>query len=111
MSQLNRVHRPSKDFIIAITASDRHLYVARNSGMLFKLSLATLSLEGRYDIRARAQSIHLNCNASRLTIIDQMSMLTVYEFNESVVTQQNVRYAQHRVTQFRYRVESIWMWR
>ena len=89
---LSELARPSKDYILAIAASDRHLYVARYSGMLMKLSLVTLNLEGRYDIRARAQSIHLNCTASRMSIIDQMSFLTVYEFNESVVAQQGVRH-------------------
>ncbi|XP_026098095.1 WD repeat-containing protein 35 [Carassius auratus] len=64
------------DLIFCITASDRMLIVGCGSGLLQRYSLSNISLLQKYSLTSRRYQLSLNCNSSRLTIIDIMGMLT-----------------------------------
>jgi len=72
---------PTNDPICAMCASKSTLVIARSSGVLLRFSLPHLSFEQRYVVRCRPQSISLNCNSTRLSIIDINGVLTLFDLD------------------------------
>ncbi|XP_072266186.1 WD repeat-containing protein 35 [Pyxicephalus adspersus] len=66
----------TRDLICSITASDKVLIVARESGVVHKYSLPNVTLVQKYELSCRAYQMSLNCNSSRLAIIDLSGVLT-----------------------------------
>ncbi|XP_078503870.1 WD repeat-containing protein 35 [Lissotriton helveticus] len=58
------------DPICCITASDKTLIVARESGTIQRYSLPNVGLVQKNVLNCRAHQVCLNCNSSRLAIID-----------------------------------------
>lgn len=73
LSHLNSTADP----ICAITAHQHLLLVARSSGVVHAFSLPTLSLEGRYVLHCRPQRLQLNCDCSRMAVVDFAGVLSV----------------------------------
>lgn len=72
---------PTNDPICAVTSSKSTLIVARASGTLLRFSLPHLTLENKYIIKCRPQSISLNCDSTRLSIIDINGVLTLFDLD------------------------------
>uniref|UniRef100_A0A671LLG5 WD repeat domain 35 n=1 Tax=Sinocyclocheilus anshuiensis TaxID=1608454 RepID=A0A671LLG5_9TELE len=66
----------TRDLICCITASDRMLIVGREFGILQRYSLPNISLLQKYSLTSRPYQLSLNCNSSRLAIIDITGVLT-----------------------------------
>ena len=73
--------RPN-DAICCVAASDRCLVVGRESGTLHKYSLPHLSLEHKYVIRCRPQLLALNCDSTRMSIIDINGILSFFDLEK-----------------------------
>ena len=71
----------TNDPITAITASDRVLMVSRASGTLMRYSLPHLSLDGKYTAKCRPNHLRLNCNSTRLSIIDINGILSCLDLD------------------------------
>jgi hypothetical protein len=65
------------DPICAITAQQHLLLVARSSGVVHAFSLPTLNIEGQYDLRCRPQRLQLNCDCSRMAVVDFAGVLSL----------------------------------
>lgn len=60
----------SADPICAITAHQHQLLVARSSGVVHGFGLPGLNLDGQYLLRCRPQRLALNCDGSKLAVVD-----------------------------------------
>ncbi|XP_053316634.1 WD repeat-containing protein 35 isoform X1 [Spea bombifrons] len=69
----------TRDPICSITASDKVLIVARESGTVHRYSLPSAGLVQKYDLHCRAYQMSLNCNSSRLAIVDISGVLTLVD--------------------------------
>ncbi|KAF7710784.1 WD repeat-containing protein 35 isoform X2 [Silurus meridionalis] len=71
----------TRDPICCIAASDRTLIVGRESGILQKYLLPNVSLMQKFSLSCRAYQLSLNCNSSRLAIIDMTGVLTFLDID------------------------------
>ncbi|CAG5866211.1 unnamed protein product [Menidia menidia] len=69
----------TRDPICCITATDKTLVVARESGTIHRYSLPNVVLIQKYSLINRAFYMSLNCNSSRLAIIDISGVLTLLD--------------------------------
>uniref|UniRef100_A0A8C9R5G6 WD repeat-containing protein 35 n=1 Tax=Scleropages formosus TaxID=113540 RepID=A0A8C9R5G6_SCLFO len=69
----------TRDPICCITATDKTLVVGRDSGTIHRYSLPTVGLVQKYSLNHRPYQITLNCNSSRLAIIDIAGVLTFFD--------------------------------
>ncbi|XP_023690491.1 WD repeat-containing protein 35 isoform X2 [Paramormyrops kingsleyae] len=69
----------TRDPICCMTATDKTLILARESGTIQRYSLPGVSLVQRYTPSYRAYQVSLNCNSSRLAIIDIAGVLTFFD--------------------------------
>lgn len=58
------------DIISAVCANDTVLMVGRASGVVHRYSLPHLTVEGQHLLRCRPYMMALNCNLSKMSIID-----------------------------------------
>ena len=70
---------PSADPIVAVAASASCLLVARDSGVMHRYSLPHIALEHKYTLRCRPQTMAINCDSSRLSIIDVNGVLAYFD--------------------------------
>mmetsp|Transcript_38234 Transcript_38234/g.108060 ORF Transcript_38234/g.108060 Transcript_38234/m.108060 type:complete len:1242 (+) Transcript_38234:70-3795(+) len=70
---------PSNEPVSAIAASDQYLMIGRVSGVVNRYSLPHLTLEGRHLLRCRPQLMSLNCNSTRMSIIDINGVLSFFD--------------------------------
>lgn len=73
---------PTSDVIIAVAASQSMLLVARESGQMNRYSLPHISLDHQYTLRCRPQSILINCDSSRASIIDTNGVLSLFDLGD-----------------------------
>ncbi|XP_060727604.1 WD repeat-containing protein 35 [Tachysurus vachellii] len=71
----------TRDPICCIAASERTLIVGRESGILQKYLLPNISLVQQFSLSCRAYQLSLNCNSSRLAIIDMTGVLTFLDID------------------------------
>jgi len=71
----------SGDNICSVTASDRMLIVGRESGTLHRYTLPHISLEYRHQLRCRPQLLGLNCDSTRMSIIDINGVLSFFDMD------------------------------
>ncbi|KAI8474040.1 MAG: intraflagellar transport protein [Monoraphidium minutum] len=60
----------SADPVAAVAASNTCLVVARSSGVVYRYSLPGLTLEGQHLLRCRPHRLALNCDSTRLGVVD-----------------------------------------
>ena len=70
------------DVISAICSSNKYLIVARASGTCQVYAMGTLALLFRFQVDCRPHTMHLNCNSSRLAVIDFGGALTFVDLFE-----------------------------
>ncbi|XP_058407729.1 WD repeat-containing protein 35 isoform X2 [Diceros bicornis minor] len=75
----------TRDPICAITASDKTLIVGRESGTIQRYSLPNVGLIQKYSLNCRAYQLSLNCNSSRLAVIDISGVLTFFDLDARVM--------------------------
>jgi hypothetical protein len=76
--QLKLAHLASSaDPICAITVQQHLLLVGRSSGVVHAFSLPALNLEGQYVLHGRPQRMLLNCDCSRLAVVDFPGVLNL----------------------------------
>ncbi|XP_061207186.1 WD repeat-containing protein 35 isoform X3 [Neopsephotus bourkii] len=76
----------TRDPICAITASDKMLLVGRESGTLQRYSLPNVGIVQKFTLNCHAYQLSLNCNSSRVAVIDLSGVLTFFELDTRVVT-------------------------
>ncbi|KAG8538415.1 hypothetical protein GDO81_022690, partial [Engystomops pustulosus] len=76
LMDFNKALAATRDLICSVTASDRVLIVARESGTVHRYSLPNMVLVQKYSVSCRAYQMSMNCNSSRLAIIDISGVLT-----------------------------------
>ncbi|XP_051471912.1 WD repeat-containing protein 35 isoform X3 [Apus apus] len=81
----SRALEATRDPICAITASDKVLLVGRESGTIQRYSLPSVGIVQRYSLNCRAHQLSLNCNSSRVAIIDLSGILTVFDLDARAV--------------------------
>ncbi|XP_030213023.1 WD repeat-containing protein 35 isoform X1 [Gadus morhua] len=69
----------TRDPICCITATDKTLLLGRESGTVHRYSLPTMVLVQKYTLNNRAYQLSLNCNSSRLAVIDVAGVLTLLD--------------------------------
>lgn len=73
--------RSTHDPICCVAASQTTLIIARASGTILRFSLPHCSLENKYTVKCRPQLIHLNCDSTRISIIDINGMMTLFDLD------------------------------
>ncbi len=71
--------RGTSDPICCVTASLTSLMIGRESGLVHRYSLPHISLENKYQLRCRPAKLALNCNSSKMSIIDLNGLLTFFD--------------------------------
>uniref|UniRef100_A0A672HZ34 WD repeat-containing protein 35 n=1 Tax=Salarias fasciatus TaxID=181472 RepID=A0A672HZ34_SALFA len=74
----------TRDPICSITATDKTLIVGRESGTIHRYSLPNVVLIQKYSLNSRAYHLSLNCNSSRLAIINIAGVLSLLDLDVSV---------------------------
>ncbi|KAJ3217132.1 WD repeat-containing protein 35 [Dinochytrium kinnereticum] len=85
-----RKKRQAHDPISAITASESVFAIARQSGLVLLLSMPGLTLESRHLTPVRPHSIALNCNNTRMAILDTSGVLKLLDITYRPATTANV---------------------
>lgn len=82
-SILNNVdsHNP----IMTLAISDYNLIVGRASGSLYQYSLPTLELTGKYSIPIVPSTILINCNSTRIIILESSGVLKLFDLENSIM--------------------------
>uniref|UniRef100_A0A8B9CGV6 WD repeat-containing protein 35 n=1 Tax=Anser brachyrhynchus TaxID=132585 RepID=A0A8B9CGV6_9AVES len=75
----------TRDPICAITASDKILLVGRESGTIQRYSLPNVGIVQKYTLNCRPYQLSLNCNSSRVAIIDLSGVLTFFDLDARVI--------------------------
>uniref|UniRef100_A0A663EVR7 WD repeat-containing protein 35 n=1 Tax=Aquila chrysaetos chrysaetos TaxID=223781 RepID=A0A663EVR7_AQUCH len=81
----SRAIEGTRDPICAITASDKILLVGRESGTIQRYSLPSVGIVQKYTLNCRAYQLSLNCNSSRVAIIDLSGVLTFFDLDTRAV--------------------------
>ena len=71
--------RPTSDEIYCVTANQKYLIVGRESGTLHRYTLPHISLESQYMVRCVPHMVGINCDSTRLSIIDMTGILTFFD--------------------------------
>nr|KAJ3420687.1 WD repeat-containing protein 35 [Polyrhizophydium stewartii] len=74
-----RSRTPSSDPIVCLTASETVLILARQSGALHQYIVPSVTLDNKYTIALRPQSVGLNSNSTRVSILDVGGVLRLFD--------------------------------
>ncbi|CAN8003269.1 unnamed protein product [Ixodes pacificus] len=66
----DKIYEPNSDPICCLTASEKMLIVGRESGTFQRYSMPHLAMVQKYVLSCRPTKIALNCNSSRMSVID-----------------------------------------
>ena len=64
------MEKQTEETICSIAANENYLFVGRINGNILKYTLPHVSVEPKYFLENRANIININCNSTRLSIID-----------------------------------------
>jgi len=78
--------RLTDDPVIAVCATERSFFVARESGALLRCSLPHVALEATYQLRVRPLSLSVNCNGTRMAILDSNGVLSLISLEKNTET-------------------------
>ena len=70
-----RMMEKSSDPVCCLTASEKTLVIARESGSLQRYSLPLVALITKHSLPSRPHHIAINCNSSLLSVIDVTGLL------------------------------------
>jgi WD repeat-containing protein 35 len=74
--------RPTSDEVCSVAANGKYLIVGRSSGTIHRYTLPHLSLENKFMVRCRPHLLGINCDSTRLSIIDINGILTFFDCDE-----------------------------
>lgn len=74
-----RKYQINTDPICCIAASDKMCIVGRESGTFQRYSMPNMSLTQKHNVPCRPSKIALNCNSTRMSIIDILGNLILYD--------------------------------
>ncbi|NXU58811.1 WDR35 protein, partial [Turnix velox] len=80
----SRATEGTRDPICAITASDKMLLVGREFGTIQRYTLPSVSFVQKYSLKCRVRQLSLNCDSSRVAILDLAGVLTFFELDTRV---------------------------
>jgi len=86
---------PSNDCsskITAIAANNEYLFVGRQSGEIVRFTLPHLSADNRYELKSAPQQLEINCNSSKLAVIDANGLLTILELGWEAATPVRIQF-------------------
>jgi hypothetical protein len=69
------------DAVVCLAASDKFLVVGRASGTVHRYTLPHISLTDKYVLRCRPQQLALNCDSTRMSIIDINGILSFFDLD------------------------------
>eukprot|EP00741_Cyanophora_paradoxa_P024440 tig00022075_g23597.t1 len=78
-AQYRKPDVPTNDPICCLSSSDKVLLVVRDSGAMHKYTLPHISLDSKSSLKCRPQMISVNCNSTRISIIDVNGVLTFFD--------------------------------
>lgn len=96
------------DFISAVCASDTVLMVGRASGVVQRYSLPHLTVEGQHLLRCRPYMLALNCNTTRMSIIDINGVLSFYDLNDKAGAAKGATQGEHLAFERKVRAGVAW---
>lgn len=67
------------DPIAAITANATTLIIGRSSGVVYRYALPSLALTGQHLLRCRPQQLALNCDSTKLGVIDFSGVFSFFD--------------------------------
>jgi len=82
-SSRKKPEESTDDPIVALTAWKENMVIGRASGSIVRYNLQSISLIQRHrSFRRRPHLLRLNCDGSRLAVVDMYGMLSVYSIEE-----------------------------
>ncbi|CAN7998731.1 unnamed protein product [Ixodes hexagonus] len=75
----DKIYEPNSDPICCLTASEKMLIVGRESGTFQRYSMPQLALVQKYVLSCRPTKVALNCNSSRMSVIDITGNLVLHD--------------------------------
>jgi WD repeat-containing protein 35 len=76
-----RQNQGTSDAICCVAASEHMFVVGRESGTIQRYSLPHIALEHTYIVRCRPQLLAINCDSTRMSIIDINGILTLFDLD------------------------------
>ncbi len=73
----------TSDTIASIACNETHFIIARRSGTIIRILLPTLTVDSAYSLPLQPQSICINSNGNRISIIDSNGILRLFDFGHS----------------------------
>ena len=86
---MERMVEKSNDPICCMTASEKSLVIARESGSLQRYSLPLVALMTKHSLPSRPHHIAINCNSSLLSVIDVTGLLQFVDLGKIIEISQN----------------------
>lgn len=92
IQDLDRSYEPTTnmqataDPICCLAASEKALIIGRESGSLQRYSLPQVALTNRYTLNCRPYKLAINCNTTRLSIIDVTGVLTFLDLESPLLS-------------------------
>ena len=71
----------TNDVIVCLTATDKYLLVGRASGTVHRYTLPHISLVDKFVLRCRPAKLAVNCNSTRMSIIDINGVLSFFDMD------------------------------
>lgn len=84
-------YEKSDDPITCVAISETVMIVGRSSGYLFQYSFPTLELSNKYTVSITPTSIFINCNATRISILDSNGILKLFDLEPTSLGNQKAR--------------------
>ncbi|XP_046828988.1 WD repeat-containing protein 35 [Vespa crabro] len=78
--------KPTMDPISCICATEKLFLVGRESGMIQRYSLPQVTLMNRYNTSCRLYKMAINCDSTRVSIMDTSGVLTMLDLDTQKVT-------------------------
>lgn len=79
----------SQDSVVCLTTNNNQLLIARESGTLHLYSLPDISLCSKFILKCRPLHISLNCDNTKLAVIDINGIFTLYNLEMKVTVKKN----------------------
>eukprot|EP00117_Sycon_ciliatum_P031550 scpid22207/ scgid3975/ WD repeat-containing protein 35; Naofen len=96
-ADFRKAKKHAMDRIVAITASNEKLVVARISGTIHVYGLPKVSLDAKHQLGFRANIMRINSDSSRMGIIDITGVFSIFDFDRlNDEGQAGVLHAMHR---------------
>jgi WD repeat-containing protein 35 len=96
------LRQPSVDPITSITLTDNALLLGRQSGVIVHLSMPTFEFEANYHFPIVPFDVKVNCNSSRLAVIDKSGILRLHDLNSKTHAGQLLDIERKDVWDFRW---------